>query len=169
MEPRTKNKKRQFVKLGYSHLDTAEIVTQMNLLLANYQVFFHKLRNYHWNVKGADFFDLHKIFMEMYDQVYRSTDEIAEKIRLFGKYPLSTMQEYLSQSRIKEGRNDFSSMEMVKDIMSDMQLLFSEMGKCIHSAQNINDFGTEDMLKSIIRKHEKHYWMLSSWLNQIIV
>lgn len=169
MKTEANKKTRQFAGLGYSHLDTAEIVTHLNQLLADYHILFHKLRNYHWHVAGADFFELHNEFELMYDQVYRNTDEIAEKIRLFGKKPFATMREYLDRAKIKEGKADFTPMEMVKDILNNLQILLTEMEEGIYSAQHINDFGTEDMLKSFIRMHEKHYWFLSSWLNQIIV
>ena len=54
----TTTKKRTFTKLGYTHMDTAEIVTLLNRLLADYSVYQQKLRNFHWNVSGQDFFEL---------------------------------------------------------------------------------------------------------------
>jgi starvation-inducible DNA-binding protein len=169
METTTKNKKRLFAKLGYSHLDTAEIVTRLNQVLTDYNIILHKLRNYHWNVKGADFFELHRLFGNMSDQMFKETDLIAEKIRLFGKQPLGTLREYLKHTKIEESNAENIPMEMVKDILSDLSFLLAEIEDSIISAQNISDFGTESMLKSFIVKHEREYWMLSSWLNQNIV
>ncbi|NJK86607.1 MAG: hypothetical protein HC906_12205 [Bacteroidales bacterium] len=60
MESSTKT--RTFAKLGYSNMDTAEIVLRLNKLIASYHVFYQKLRNFHWNVTGQDFFDLHQHF-----------------------------------------------------------------------------------------------------------
>ena len=94
--------KRTFIKLGYSHLDTAEIVTQLNRLLSGYSVYQQKLRNFHWNITGQEFFELHDLFEEMYKRAINETDEIAERIRLFGQRPASTFDEYLKLSIIKE-------------------------------------------------------------------
>ena len=55
METVTKEKK-SYIKLGFSGKETEEIVNSLNLLLANYHVFYQKLRNYHWNVTGGGFF-----------------------------------------------------------------------------------------------------------------
>ena len=54
------NIKKPFKKLGFTYLDTAEIVINLKQLLADYQVHYHRLRNFHWNVEGADFFENEK-------------------------------------------------------------------------------------------------------------
>lgn len=165
----TREKKRQFVRLGYSNLDTAEILKSLNQLMADYQVLYHKLQNYHWNIRGGDFYELHENFGAMYQRIAGQIDQIAGKIKLFGKYPLSTMKEYLSVAQLSEGNADFTSIEMVKDIVNDLTGILSVIEEGIYSAQNISDFGTEEMLKSFIRVHEKEYWQFSAWLNQSIV
>ena len=60
--------KKAFAKLGYSHLDTAQIVTILNKLLASYAVYQQKLKNFHWNIIGQDFFELHELFEKMYSR-----------------------------------------------------------------------------------------------------
>lgn len=166
-----KEKIRTFAKLGYTHMDTAEIVLKLNKLLAEYQVFFQKLRCYHWNVTGADFFELHEKFESMYNQAYKNIDEIAEKIRLFGQKPLGTFYEYIQHSDIIESDNPekLTAFEMVKDVLNDTRNVLSAMEDCIHSASEINDFGTEDMMKFYIRQLEKDHWMLTAWQNQEII
>ena len=57
-----KAKNKTFKKLGFTYLETAEIVVSLNTLLANYQVFYNKLRNFHWNIEGPEFFELHEEF-----------------------------------------------------------------------------------------------------------
>src|SRR6056297_1340775 len=93
-------------KLGFSEEETKDVVTTLNKLLANYQVHYQKLRNFHWNVEGKDFFELHEQFEEEYDAVKLQIDEIAERIRVFGKKPISTMQGYLDAAEIKEAGED---------------------------------------------------------------
>ena len=84
---------RTFAKLGFSHLETAEIVLNLNKLLANYHVHYQKLRNFHWNVEGPEFFELHQKFEEQYNEVKVNIDDIAERIRIFDKKPMSTLSE----------------------------------------------------------------------------
>ena len=62
-------------------IETAEIVTQLNTLLCTHQVFFHKLQKFHWNVIGSDFFDVHEITEELYNNSLMVIDKIAERIK----------------------------------------------------------------------------------------
>src|SRR5690606_33776932 len=101
------------VKLGWTSEETEIISRVLNELLANYSVHYQKLRNYHWNVKGSDFFDLHEQFESQYNEARDNIDAIAERIRVFGKTPMSTMREYLETSEIKETGTDLASDIMV--------------------------------------------------------
>ena len=153
-----------YAKLGFSHLETAEIVTALNNLLASYHVHYQKLRNFHWNVVGPDFFDIHEKFEEQYNEVKLNIDEVAERIRVFDKKPISTLKEYLQISEIKEVERDLTSMEMVREILNDYEILLSHMVTVTDAAKSIGDVGTEDMINTFIRKMEKSHWMLTSFL-----
>lgn len=76
--------KKTYRKLGFTYLETAEIVVHLKELIANYIVHYHKLRNFHWNVDGADFFELHQEFENEYNVVKENIDVLAERIRVFG-------------------------------------------------------------------------------------
>ena len=80
----TSIKSKPYHKLGFNQFETSEIVIKLNEFLANYQVHFHKLQNFHWNVKGRDFFELHEQFERIYQRVFVDIDNIAERIRVFG-------------------------------------------------------------------------------------
>lgn len=153
-----------YAKLGFSHLETAEIVTALNTLLANYHVHYQKLRNFHWNVVGSDFFDIHEKFEDQYNEVKLNIDDVAERIRVFDKKPISTLKEYLEISEIKEVPDNITSVQMVREILNDYQILLSLMVNVTDAAKGIGDVGTEDMINSFIRKMEKSHWMLTSFL-----
>src|SRR3954471_5284565 len=102
------------VKLGWSTEETEAITRTLNQLLANYSVHYQKLRNFHWNVKGSDFFDLHERFEQQYNEAFNNIDAIAERIRVFGETPLSTMKDYLETADIKETGTDLDSDIMVR-------------------------------------------------------
>lgn len=152
------------MKLGWSPDETEEITSVMNQLLANYSVHYQKLRNYHWNVKGSDFFDLHEQFEVQYAEALENIDSIAERIRVFGRTPLSTLKDYLSISVIKETGSDLSSDIMVREILSDYTLLLESMSAVVDSAATMGDSGTEEMVKVFVNSIEKHHWMLSAFM-----
>ncbi len=166
LDKETKNKRRPFARLGYTKLETAELVDALNKLLANFSVHYQKLRNFHWNVKGPDFFDIHEKFEDQYKSAQLAIDEIAERIRVFGQTPLSTMQDYLETSDIRESGTDMSSLEMVREILKDYETLLEYMFNVIEVAIDKGDSGTEDMVKGFVKETEKNHWMLTAYSHQ---
>ena len=154
------------LKLGWTALETEKISHALNELLANYSVHYQKLRNFHWNVKGSDFFDLHEQFEMQYNEALLHIDDIAERIRIFQETPLSTMKEYLETSEIKETSAQLASDLMVREILSDYRILLEHMFSVVEIAAEQNDSGTEEMIKVFIHHIEKHHWMLSAFLSK---
>ena len=152
------------VKLGWSTEETQRITEVLNELLANYSVHYQKLRNYHWNVKGSDFFDLHEQFELQYNEAQLHIDDIAERIRIFGKAPLSTFKDFLDVSEIKETTSDLKSDLMVREILNDYTILLQYMFAVIDVAVDQHDSGTEEMVKRFVNGIEKHHWMLSAFM-----
>ena len=84
--------------MSYLNLDkkkTNGIVNELNILLADYHLYYQKLRNFHWNIVGKNFFDLHIKFEEMYEDAKLKIDEIAERILTLRYQPVSNFTEYL--------------------------------------------------------------------------
>jgi len=157
---------RVYRKLGYSSMETALITQSLNKLLADYQVHYQKLRNFHWNVKGDDFFEFHDKFEELYIEAQANIDEVAERIRVYGQTPLSTLKEYLDNADIREARADLGTREMAREILHDFQSLVNQMNEVVTAAQETDDNATLDLINSFVRKIEKHHWMLSAYLNE---
>ncbi|TVQ51368.1 MAG: DNA starvation/stationary phase protection protein [Saprospirales bacterium] len=154
---------KEYKKLGFSEEETAEIVEALNKLLANLQVHYQKLRNFHWNVEGPNFFELHDQFELEYDQVKIQIDEIAERIRVFGHKPLSTMADYLKVAEIEEAETDLSSQDMVAQIIQDFEFLLSFMMDAVEAASEIDDNATEDQITGYMKRTEQRHWMFSAW------
>lgn len=158
-------KMRPSEKLGYSKPETDGIVDALNKLLANYHVHYQKLRNFHWNVVGPDFFDLHEIFEQDYNKAKKSIDVIAERIRIFGRRPLSNLSEYLETSSIEEvDSRGMSGNEMAREIVSDYETLLSFLVDTADEANQVGDIGTSDMATKFARYIEKRHWMLRAFL-----
>lgn len=158
------SEKRVFKKLGYNKDESEKIVSSLNKLLANYHVHYQKLRNFHWNVTGGDFFELHNQFEGLYTEAFANIDLIAERIRVFGMKPYSLMKDYLEHADIKEVGTDLKSREMVEEVLRDFQLLVDNMNDCAEKVSGLGDTATEDMLISFIKNLEMHHWMLTSFL-----
>ena len=157
-------KEKAFVRLGYNQKGTKEIVDKINLLICNYHVHYQKLRNFHWNVTGHDFFDLHEKFEDMYNFTRENIDSLAERVRVFGARPTSRLEDYLKHSKIMEPKGSPSPEEMVTEILSDLETVLSQMMAVLEAANDAGDVSTIEMVQKIVQKTEKDYWMLTAWL-----
>ena len=151
-------------KLGWTTEETSDITHALNEVLANYMVHYQKLRNFHWNVKGSDFFDLHEQFEKQYTEALQNIDDIAERIRIFGETPLSLLKDYLEASEIKETGSHLPSEIMVRELLSDYHILLQYLFTAVSVAASHEDSGTEELLKVSINHLEKNHWMLSAFL-----
>ncbi len=157
-----KQTEKSYQKLGFTYLETSEIVIALNHLLANYQVHYHKLRNYHWNVEGPDFFELHGTFEEDYKLTEKNIDEVAERIRVFGIKARLSIVDNLELSEIKETKLTISALEMVREVLKDFEILHSKMLDVLNAALETGDNATELMISEFMRALEKRNWMYTS-------
>ncbi|MCL4164047.1 UNVERIFIED_CONTAM: hypothetical protein GTU68_016319, partial [Idotea baltica] len=88
--------------IGIDVEKAGQLITSLNDLLANYQLFYQNLRGLHWNIKGKEFFELHLKFEELYNDAVIKVDEIAERILTLEGEPLHVMSDYLKTAEIKE-------------------------------------------------------------------
>jgi len=154
---------KSYRKLGFDNKEAKQIVDSLNVLLANYHIHYQKLRNFHWNVEGHDFFELHNVFELEYNQVKLQIDEIAERIRVFGYKPYSTLAKYLEVATINEPDGVSTSQEMVQEVLNDFETLLSFLVEAQESAASLGDVATEDLLIGYMKRTEKIHWMLTSF------
>lgn len=143
------------------------VVIELNTLLAEYHIYYQKLRNYHWNILGKNFFDLHDKFEELYGQARIRIDEIAERILTLRYHPVSKYSDYLRISKLEESESIKTDREMVTGILNDHRMLLAQMRTVMLHAENAKDEGTLDMLGAYIRDMEKASWMLNAWSKRI--
>ncbi|MCB0593576.1 MAG: DNA starvation/stationary phase protection protein [Lewinellaceae bacterium] len=149
--------------LGMNRNDVSKTVSQLNLLLANYHVYYQNLRNFHWNVNGENFFDLHDKFEALYDDARAKIDEIAERVLTLRLRPLSKMSDYLNTASISEADGFSNDYEMVDTILGNHQILIENMRSVIRAAEKVEDEGTIDMIGGFLSNLEKKSWMLDAW------
>tara|TARA_R110002124_G_C8974716_1_gene515904 strand:- start:60343 stop:60900 length:558 start_codon:yes stop_codon:yes gene_type:complete len=155
--------------MNYLNLDKAKTKTtvkELDTLLADYHLYYQKLRNFHWNIVGKNFFNLHVKFEEMYDDAKLKIDEIAERILTLRYQPTSNFSDYLKMSSLKEASSELKDVEMVKNILEDHGKLLKQLRKVVEKADAAEDEGTIDMIGAYIANIEKDSWMLDAWTMQ---
>ncbi|MGY3795853.1 Dps family protein [uncultured Aquimarina sp.] len=140
-----------------------ETVDSLNILLADYHLYYQKLRNFHWNVTGRNFFELHLKFEELYEDAKLKIDEIAERILTLRAKPVSNYSVFLKKSSIKEASSDLSDKEMVTSILEDHDIILKQLKLVTKEAEKAEDDGTLDITGTYIADLEKTSWMLDAW------
>jgi len=151
--------------LGFKPENVEKTVKELNQLLSNYQVYYQNLRNYHWNITGPHFYELHAQFEELYNEAKVNIDEIAERVLTLRKKPISTLDEYLKFADVKEFSTD-NTRKMVESILSDHKKLISNMRSLLKVASEAEDEGTIDLVAGFLGSVEKKSWMLDAWLQK---
>lgn len=145
---------------------SAELNQELNVQVATWSVAYTKLHNFHWYVKGHQFFTLHVKFEELYNEATLHMDEIAERLLALGGKPVATMKEQLELSVIDEATSKENADEMVQAVVSDYDKIMKSLKKGMEFAAADGDDMTEDMLNAIHQNLEKHSWMLSAFLGE---
>jgi len=157
-------KQKTFRKLGFTYLETAEIVIALKHLFANYQIHYNKLRNFHWNVESQDFFELHQEFENEYNKVNEHIDIIAERIRVFGLKPSMSIEDTLEMSDIKQVPSEkMEASDMVYELIKDYGILHDKMLDVVNAALESGDNVTEQIITEFMKDLEKRNWMFTSW------
>ncbi|ANB56776.1 general stress protein 20U [Anoxybacillus sp. B7M1] len=138
----------------------------VNKQIANWSVLYIKLHNYHWFVKGQQFFTLHTKFEELYNEAALHIDELAERLLALGGAPVATMKECLESASVKEAKGNETAEEMVGALVSDFETMIQELKDGMQLADEVGDETTGDMLLGIHQSLEKHVWMLKSFLGK---
>ena len=133
----------------------------LNEFLADLNVFYRKLQNYHWNAQGKDFFRTHEKLEELYNEVNESIDEIAEHILILGGQPLGTLKDYLEISTIKEAENKkVKSDEVYNNLITDFGELLKKSIQIKEQADKQNEYSTSSLIDEYILVYGKYIWML---------
>ncbi|HJQ98580.1 MAG TPA: DNA starvation/stationary phase protection protein [Candidatus Polarisedimenticolaceae bacterium] len=154
-------------KLGIEEDNRTAVVGVLNALLSDEYVLYTKTRNFHWNVTGPTFRELHAFFEEQYRLLDESVDAVAERARNLGGDAVGTLEEFLELSRLEEAPADSSlpANKMLASLLSDHEKVIRQLREDIKACEETyDDQGTMDFLTGLMEDHEKMAWMLRAHL-----
>lgn len=152
--------------------NNAVTMTLQDVLTSTYGLYL-ATHNYHWNVEGENFVPLHKLFDEQYNELFKSIDDIAERIRALDDYALPFEGDNLvkilsttSNSLNKETDANSRATRMVHNLMTLNEEVVKACQTAKKSAQKAQDDETENLMVERITAHQKAMWMLRSIAKQ---
>lgn len=154
------------IHIGLEPEQTAGVLGLLTRVLADSHVLYIKTRNYHWNVGGPHFQELHKFFESQYTQLEGAIDETAERIRALGGKAPGTMTEFLAAAGLREEPGRYpDSRTMLGRLLDDHEAVVRTLREAVDAATDrYHDTGTADFLTGLMEAHEKMAWMLRAYL-----
>ena len=143
----------------------SNIAVNMNAYLSDLVVFYLKLHDLHWNVKGPQFVEVHKYTEAQYEGMAEKFDEIAELVLMHGEKPVSSIREYLELASIQElCKESYRDGEVLQILSDDLNLLKAEAEK-LRSVMAENDvFDIVAVLEEHVAGYNKELWFLRSMM-----
>lgn len=150
-----------FTKLSSTSVEP--VVSALQQLLADYQVYYTNLRGLHWNIKGKEFFVLHAQFENMYNNAADKIDEIAERILMLDGIPAHNFSQYLQTSKVKEIGYVTNGDQGVAHVIEVLSHFVESERELLKLASEAGDESTVAMMSDYIKEQEKLLWMLVAY------
>jgi starvation-inducible DNA-binding protein len=152
--------------IGIRDGDRQSVVAILNTLLADEYLLYTKTRNYHWNVTGPQFNDLHKFLEAQYEALDDIVDAVAERARSLGGRAAGSLEEFRKMARLGEEVGKVpAARDMLASLLADHESLTRTLRAEVDTVTDKHkDTGTADFLTGLLEQHEKMAWMLRSFL-----
>jgi len=150
---------------GISEKNSHEVALILNTLLADEYVLYTKVRNYHWNIEGPSFMELHKFYEEMYTELAETIDEVAERIRKIGHFAEGRLKDFVELSHLEEEQYTNDPKTQQKNLLDDHETIARYVREHIKEIEEkYKDIGSSDFLTAVLKDHEKYAWFLRAYL-----
>jgi starvation-inducible DNA-binding protein len=148
------------VDIGIGKKDREAIAEGLKRLLADSYTLYLQTHNFHWNVTGPQFRELHLMFEEHYTELATAVDDIAERIRTLGIIAPGTYKQFAALSSIEEVEDIPSAGEMVALLTRAHEQVVKTCREVLKTAQEADDESSAALISDRMRVHEKTAWML---------
>lgn len=142
---------------------TKSAVAKLQVILSDLSVLYTKVRNFHWNIEGANFKELHEYFEELYTALAEHIDEVAEAIRMRKDIPVASMAQFLEIAHLSEVVEKVSQKEMLLLLTSDYEHMLKELKGLKELAEKEEDLLIDDLAVSFSKEYEKVLWFLRAY------
>ena len=148
------------IDIGIKEKDRTEVAEGLKHLLADSYTLYLQTHNFHWNVTGPQFRELHLMFEEHYTELAEAVDEIAERIRTLGVAAPGTYKAFAKLSKVEEVEDVPDANTMVDYLTRGHEQVVKTARKVLADAQDASDESSAALVSDRMRVHEKTAWML---------
>lgn len=148
------------IDIGINEQDRIKIAEGLKRLLADSYTLYLQTHNFHWNITGPQFRELHLMFEEQYTELATAVDDIAERIRTLDIAAPGTYQAFAQLSSVKEVEGVPPAKEMLAILTGGHEQVVKTCREVLEAAQQGNDESSAALISDRMRVHEKTAWML---------
>jgi len=146
---------------GLSDNAVHDIAGGLNALLADMFALYLKTKNFHWHMNGPHFRDYHLLLDDQGEDIFATTDPLAERVRKIGGTTLRSIGDIASHQSIADNDEEFvGPAEMLRELMADNKAVAAAMRKAHKIADDHEDVATASLLENYIDATEKRTWCL---------
>jgi starvation-inducible DNA-binding protein len=140
---------------------TRDISGALNAMLADMFALYLKTKNFHWHMSGPHFRDFHLLLDEHADQIFATTDDIAERVRKIGGRTLRSIGHIARLKRISDNDADFvTPMDMLAELRDDNKRIVASLRETHNVCDEHGDVATASLLENWIDEAERRTWFL---------
>ena len=133
----------------------------LNVLLADAFALYLKTKNFHWHISGRHFRDYHLLLDEQSDQIFATTDQLAERVRKIGGTTLKSIGQIAKLQTIEDNNEEYvPPREMLRELMEDNKHMAAAMRKAHKLCDEHEDSGSASLLEVFIDETERRTWFL---------
>ena len=147
--------------------EVPDLNEELTELLADVVSFYFRAHGAHWNVKGADFSEYHKLFLKIYEDVYESIDPIAENLRKLGSIAPFTLGSFMALRCLEDAPTILQDpIALANDLLVANDMILDELSDAFDCASAYNQQGVANFLAGRIDQHQFWKWQLTASLGQ---
>jgi starvation-inducible DNA-binding protein len=140
---------------------TRDISGALTILLADMFALYVKTKNFHWHMSGPHFRDYHLLLDEQAEQIFATTDAIAERARKIGGTTLRSIGQIARLQRVLDNDADFiAPMDMLAELRDDNKQLAAHLRETHTVCDEHGDVATASLLETWIDEAERRIWFL---------
>jgi len=145
-----------------------DISGALNILLADMFALYLKTKNFHWHVSGPHFRDYHMLLDEQADQIFATTDDIAERARKIGGLTLHSIGEISKHQRLKDNNQEsIDTQAMLVELCADNRKLATFLRSTHQVCETHGDIATASLIENWIDETERRIWFLSETTKEL--
>ena len=151
--------------IGINEAHLLSVAEELNKLLADEVVLYFQVRNYHWNIEGINFNQMHLFFEKQFNELDEIMDAVAERIRTIGHYAEARLSDYIKLTQLVEQPYSNDQGKQLNYLLSSQETIIRALRKLVALFNDeYKDAGSGDFVTQLLGKHEKMAWMTRAYL-----